>query len=856
MGKVSGSYESVVRGVSEQNPQSRRSGQHFAQVNMISDPVRGLARRHGSWLEDEQVIAGGDEYADIAEQTASSRVIPFFVGGVKYDLVVRTGPSTDEATAASSFAFCFNKETREFLPVSLGSSVLVNQLVAGGVSASANVGRYLYLAGNSILPAADEVAKWNNATNKSLLAGWVRAGAYAREFKVVLTKTDGTTVTGMYKTKAASYPTLLDTSDILASDTEYQKKVNDRVNAYNSAVTAWIGQAAEDITPANIASKLRDALIAAGVDAGDVSVQEGYIIVDSPLYVEIEMKDSGDDSLVRGVGNTVPNLDSVSSRHFVGKVVKVEPETTAGDPVYLEAFAKNETDTGWAEVVWREAAGYLMTPASVFCMATVENGVLHIAGGADELEAMSGVVEVPTYKANTVGDELSSALPTFFGRRIDYMGVFQDRLIIGAGSTLFFSRPGDYLNWFRKSVLSVQDDDPWEGYALGAEDDTIRYSVLYDRSLLLYGERFQYIVSGRSAFTPLTANIAIASSYEGAIDAQPRATGNYVFYAKHSGVVGREYSSLHQMQPGVVADVSDSDSVSQQLDKFLSGKPVEIVTMTTPNMVLLRLTGSRRRCYVYSYLDNTRSGERLYDSWSYWEWGAVVGDTVGISSDGSDILVYTLKTGLDKDRVSRVWISCEKFVRDTDLSRYPYLDSLRPATEYVSPSATASLNPESTFENLSIAVGSGEDAAFLGDSIANIERFTGWYAGDNSYVGEEYAAYFTPTNPYMKDRNDQPILAARLTLGRVSIAVTDTGGASITVSWAGQETTALKFTGRIVGQPANQVGRQPIVTTSISGYIGKEVKECKYTVSAVNWLPLTVNSIDWVGQAFFNSRRV
>jgi len=45
MAKVSGSYASVVRGVSEQVPQDRRPGQHFEQVNMISDPVRGLARR-------------------------------------------------------------------------------------------------------------------------------------------------------------------------------------------------------------------------------------------------------------------------------------------------------------------------------------------------------------------------------------------------------------------------------------------------------------------------------------------------------------------------------------------------------------------------------------------------------------------------------------------------------------------------------------------------------------------------------------------------------------------------------------------------------------------------------------------
>lgn len=849
MSKVSGSYESVVRGVSEQNPQSRLSGQHFAQVNMISDPVRGLARRHGSWLEDEKALGEGGSYPALFEQTASSRVFPFFVGGIKYDLVARTGDASG-TEAATSLAFCFDKTNRNFIPVSLGATQPVLDLIAGGVSAMANVGRYLYIAGNAIVPEAATDPVYAAASNKRLMVGWIRAGAYAREFKVTLTKADGTLVTGMYKTKAASYPELLDTSDILASDTEYQKKVNDRVNAYNSAVTAWIGEAAEDITPNNIATKLREALIAEGVASSALTVSGGYLIVDSADYVEIDMDDSGDDTLARGVGNVIENLDAVSSRHFVGKIVKVEPETTAADPVYLKAYAKNDTDTGFAEVVWREAPGVVLTPSTVFCFGTVANGVLHIAGTATELASMTGLAEVPDFSANSVGDELSTPLPTFFGRKVDYLGVFQDRLVIGSGSTLFFSRPGDYLNWFRQSVLSIQDNDPWEGYALGAEDDTIKHSVLYDRSLLLFGERFQYVVSGRAAFTPATANIAIASAYEGAIEAAPKASGNFVFYAQHSGVAGQEAASLQQMQPSSVADVSDTETASAQLDKYLEGLPHEIVTMTTPNMVLLRTAKHRRRFYVYSYLDNKRSGERLFDSWSYWDWADAVGDMVGLSKDGSDILLYSLKRGKDAAGVGTVWVSCEKFVRDTGLSPYPYLDSLRPlATGY-----TGSINPNAEFDGLNAVISSGI-RKFLGTSIGGLEEFTAAYPGEVLYVGQSFEAYVTPTNPYMKDRNGQPILAARLTLGKVSVAVADTGGMEIYVDSYGQSNRVLNFTGRILGQPNNLVGQQPIVTRSLSGSIGREVKECKYTIKAASWLPLTITSIDWTGQAFFNTRR-
>ena len=56
MAKVSGSYKSLIRGVSEQVPEERLPGQHAAQDNMLSDPVRGLIRRQGSTMIRESAM--------------------------------------------------------------------------------------------------------------------------------------------------------------------------------------------------------------------------------------------------------------------------------------------------------------------------------------------------------------------------------------------------------------------------------------------------------------------------------------------------------------------------------------------------------------------------------------------------------------------------------------------------------------------------------------------------------------------------------------------------------------------------------------------------------------------------------
>ncbi|AXN53739.1 tail tubular protein B [Sphingomonas phage Scott] len=863
MGKLSGGYESVVRGVSEQAPQNRRSGQHFAQVNMISDPVRGLARRHGSLLQDEVKLSiPATQFDSLLADTQAHKTFPFYVGDDEFDVILRTTPDA-ASLGQDGFAWCFNKSAREFIPIVYNANdIALNQLVSGGVSAVVNVGRYLYMAGNDVVPKVATVDVWNNLANRGRIAATIQLGAYSRTFSLTLVRPDGSKVIGSYTTPSSSYGGTLDTSDIplyqpdgTTLNPTYQKQVNDRVNAYNGEVTKWIGTAAAAITPANIAAMIAADLRSKGVPSA--SNIGGTVILDDPQFNDASGSDGGDGSLIRAVGGDVDNVDLVNTVHWVGKVVRVPSETTTGNAVYLKAVSREGGGSGWGPVIWRETAGFSITPQIAFIMGTVEDGKLYIASTAAGLTALSGVV-VPDYKANSVGDDLSSPVPEFFGRRIDFLAVFQDRLVIGSGATLLFSRPGDYLNWFRKSVTTVADDDPWEGFALGTEDDTIKWSTLYDRNLLLFGKRFQYIVSGRQPFTPKSASIIVSTAFEDAIDAEPKATGNFVIYGKYNGRLGSEVSSVHQVQAGSIADTPESYKISQQLDTYLAGIPVEIVTMTAPNMILLRTRTERQRVFTYSYMDDAQQG-RLFDSWSHWEWADHVGCLIGLSRDSGDVLIYTLKKGITASGASAIWVAAERMVRDTALSDYPYLDSLRPLSQYQTDSANSYLNPTyGPKAGVAVALERLSDKQFIGLPMESYADFLAQYPTQqaSAWVGASYPAYVTPTNPYAKDRNGQSILTGRLTLSSVKVAVSETGGME---GWVTRSTGAanrvLDFTGRYLASPTNIIGKQPIVSTTLSVIVGGEVRECSYTLRAKTWLPLTITSIDWTGQLFLNTRR-
>jgi len=847
MSKGSGSYESVVLGVSEQIPQDRRSGQHKEQVNMVSDPVRGLARRHGSVMRDENILTAyaSSQYAGLVADTARHKELTFFVSGVEYALVYRTEAQPNAELRELGFAWCINKDTKTLVPIVYPAvDALMTQLKSGGVSAAVNIGKYVYLAGNTIVPTYTGTDRHGASSNKSKLAAWVRGGAYSRTFKVTLTRADTTTVVGEYKTKPSAYPELLDTSDLLTSDPDYQKKVNDRVNAYNSAVTAYIGEAAEDITATNIATKIAEDLISKGVSA---TVIESTVVINDATYVEISGEDSGDGTLLRAVGNEITALDLVSTVHWVGKVVKIRPKKRGGeDAFYLEAIPKVAGDTGWAEVTWRETAGYSMQPNNVFIQGTVVGGTLYLASSASLLASIAGGTH-PPYQANTVGDQLTSPLPTFFDRKITYLGVHQDRLVIGSGATLLHSRPGDYFNWFRRSVLTVEETDAFEMYALGSEDDTIRGSTTYDRNVIYFGERFQYTVSGRTKLVPQTASMPIVSSHKDAVKAMPQTSGNFVFY----GQCNNNAAYMHQIQTGVIAESPESYEISQQLESYLRGCPVQIAAMTSPNTVLLRTDAYRYGLYTYTYLDNANGAERIFDAWSRWLWDESLGELVGITIKSDSILALVLRNGIDPSGDHQAYIAVEEFGLATALSDRPYLDSLRPVADN-----TGFINP--LMETTAYAAfGNASEYRFLGADYVLLDQVLEDYPDDaDLWAGIGYPTSVTITNPYIRDQAGKAIVAGRLTLMRLIISVAQTGALLCDVATKQGTKRTLSFVGRILGEAANAVSRQPIVTTSLSASVGREVRECEITLSARLWLPLTITAIEWVGQTFNNSRRV
>lgn len=859
MSKVASSYASVVRGVSEQIPQDRFPGQHSEQVNMVSDPVRGTARRHGSVMLDERTI--GVASLSNAQQgyARNYREYSFFVAGTEYSIVYQSA----ERTVGDALPFCYavNKDTGKFLNVVYSESTpgALNDWRYGGLSAITTVGRFVVMASNKVGPGYSVTDNYSTYGQYGVI--WIRGGAYSRTYTAKV-RVGGLVYVGSYTTMASSYPTLLDTSGIPASAPDYQKQVNDLVYAYNSAVTKWIGDAQASIQPQNIATQLRNALVANGLPTGNVGVVLSTVVLGGVSEVSID--DGGDGTLGRAVLNEVDDPAKLSTIHTNGKVVRVKPKGTDEDYYMVAQRTDSSTVSGiWGPVQWVEGPAQIVQPGEVFALGAISNdgNSLIIANSPAQLATATGYT-VPGYSPSSVGSiNDKGGVPYFFGKRITLMTVFMDRLIIVANGTIFGSRVGDYFNWFRKSRLRVDDDDPIEAYALGAEDDIIKRQVTYNKDLFMFGERKQYTISGRTVLTPNTVAVSTTSNERDSAYAQPVVVGNLLFYGKYEAAPAQTgpspYStSISQFQLGLFQDTPETYRVSQQLDKYIRGRPIELAALPAPHSVFVRTDGLDNGFYVYRFIDQAGTQTRQFDSWSRWEWDQEnVGRIIGFSVYKATLFVMVLRHSAARG----VWVGLEQFVMDSNLSVDPYLDSLRLPANFEANTGFMRRSDPTQPTNLFVAATLGSDVAYLGEDAQDYTPFKEQVLDDGlkpAKVGVGFDAYLDPTPPYVRDQNDKAIVNGRLVVGRLSVSVTDTGGMDAwRIDAEGMKRVAA-FNGRRVGLSNNQVGYQPISTATIEVPVGRANTEYKVRFTSRTWLPFTLSAIEWVGQFFNRARRV
>lgn len=803
--KISGSYASLLRGVSQQPPANRQSGQHTEQVNMIPDPVAGLIRRAGSIYKTsylDAAIVASSGVGTLLAQATGYRKIAHTSSGVDYLIMART-----EAAPASSLpaVICYNITTGQFLPVtyatSPGGAQVEDLIKSSGVSAIVSLGKYIAWGCKAVTCNIGAGVDLFPANSKASV--WVRGGAYNRVYSV----TTSTGISFQYTTPDAS-----------------------------------AAGAAASIAPAAIATALATAGNVAGVTGMTISGSTFAFNATGGLSVS----DSGDGSLLRGLYAEVSDVALLPLIAPPGQRVKVTPAATTG--YYVQAFELAATGLPLAEVVWREVSGMPQADPA-YGRALFGLGVMTVRGSGlyvgmtsqTDPSGFSGALPntigdpPPVPLKSAAGDSTSNPAPSWMRSKITYMGIFQDRFIVAAGAAVSVSAAGDYYNFFRSTVVTVPASDAFEMVAQGSEDDYIRHSVAYNKNLVLFGDRRQYVVLGGAALTPTSANMSVMSAYPDATIAPPVAAGGLIYYARsQQGHVG-----VHQIQPGSYVDSAESFPTSPQIGKYIPADPAEMEHVPgAPALLILRSRQSQRSLYVFHYLD--QADGRKQEAWHRWDFGEALGAIMAVHSTKDGLLILSFRPGYVGGVMFNGYLVAD-LLPTVPASSAPYLDSRKVFNnEY--PDSLGAYN---------IAFGSSTDRFLLGGALSTAAYWQATYPAEYATmeIGIPFESSVTLTAPYLRDNKGVAIVTGRQVISSLKVSFDSSGDVKSAVTFNATNIENLDKA-RIVGDALNIVGRQPVTSRVTSVPIGRAVGEYDCTIKSVDWLPMCITNVSWVGQSF------
>lgn len=786
--KVDGSLKSLLQGVSQQPARDRLPGQATLQQNMSSDPITGLTRRPATDLVDKLLTTDDIRgWHDFDTTDGNRYTAAFFEDSVKvFNLngVEQTVTVDSDAQAYIALAGDLRFNTIE------NETFMVNR-------------------SKTVAMEADTRTYFNNASNQAFIIQ-VLGGQYGRNYNV---KIDGTEV--------ASFTVADGSSASHVSQTRTKFIATELYNDLVSNLPSWTVVLQDDIILLYIA------------DSNDYT---------------ITVNDDFGNTNIKGNGMTVARTEDLprfAPHNFVCRVAEnTDPETDLWFRFIVDGNEDDMTTTNSVSLFGQQ--GYWQESIAPDTETTLDDAtmphVLEYSVSSGEFTFSRG-----SWKDRQVGTTTSNPDPSFVGGRINDVFTFQGRLGFLSGPNVIMSRSTDsYDFWFGSAAAQAQSD-PIDVRSK-IEASTMQSAIQQNRDLVIFSNKGQFVIFGRTSLTPENAALVLSSSFEATLNAKPVGAGRNVFFANTFG----SYTGIREFFVEGGTDINDSRSVTQHVKKYLLGTVSKLSSSSNYDTLFVQTTDDAKVLYWYQYI--WTDTEKIQSSWST----VTLPEDVAYTFFEEEIVYIVMRNG-DDFYLTRMSLDVQNsegigYHVHTDL-RFDVLgvsqafilpyDFLNDHT-LIAVQSTGCPNP-----GLSVPI----DSIVLDGSDYVVNLKADMFGGD-IIVGVAFRSEYQPTMPIIKDKDGVQVGTGKLVVSKFIVSIEDTGeinGQSISVYGDGEP---VKFTGRIVGAPDNQVGIQPLASTQFHLPFGQSVELAEVTFWTESHLPMTLLDIEWEGQYTKRGKRV
>lgn len=222
-------------------------------------------------------------------------------------------------------------------------------------------------------------------------------------------------------------------------------------------------------------------------------------------------------------------------------------------------------------------------------------------------------LELSVWDSRLSGDELVNPPPSFIGKTLNELTLFQDRLWLSAGQQVVSSQSGDLFNYWQDDWTTTVDSDRIDITLGGSSVTAAEFMIPFDRTLLILADgSAQWELQSLAAFTPADTNLVETTNYSVSKQAAPRKIGNQLYFISDQG----RFSYMWEYFPNFDRDANLGNNVTNHAEGYLPENVRRLSTSENNNLVFAWSSDQANALYVYfTYWQTT---EKQQSSWARW----------------------------------------------------------------------------------------------------------------------------------------------------------------------------------------------------------------------------------------------
>lgn len=795
---------SMLQGISQQPPHLRQDGQVTEQVNFLSHVTRGITSRPGTVLEGINIsVPLGHSFTEVD------------ISGDTYQ--VGTNSKANPNLFEDKIIILDTFGTQQTVTITPSAEDYIGDDM--DVYVYDNKEEKTVFLFNRDFPTAmiTDVTAQQAEVLKDVALITSLGGQFSHTYKIFIEDLTGNVVVGTYTTP-------------------------DGTNS---------GDAAK-VTSDFIAVQLRTSLEAQpNKPAGMVTaVQNSVVQVRGIPGVRAATEDgSGGDTLVYQT-NTAKSTTDLADLAPHGTLVRVVGLDGTEDDFWMRFEVAEETVVGngfGTEGLWRE--WYNVDEPASFDPATMPHQIKLVSPGVFSVEEVE-------WAPRARGDADTNPVPGFIGKSIRDINGFQSRLVVVAGALTNMAVTNEPNNFFKQSAVAEIATDPIEMLSTAPGEFSLQYIVPFDRDLIICGDQNQFIIEGGQGLTAANASMTQTTKFEMSSGVRPSPTGKTFLFPFTQG----EYSGIKEFFSSNTVDANQATTITELVPKLLRGQVIEMKVSTNFDTALIQTDLTKRSIYVYKYL---WSGDtKVQSAWSRWDFQD---DIENFYFDASRvyILLYSATEGFYQ-------VSMDLDIPDN--TQLGYNLALDANTSYTTDALTTEPSGETysrvtlPFPNMTIMQGDG--CTQVGQTVTSLpeEPFGDSYRyylntdsvpqGATVWAGLDYTSTLKPTMPFIRDGSNKVMRFVRLVLTRFIIHFEKSGPMTVTRSSRFRSTdVSVSNASVILDLDPNDPDTDGVESGSFDVPFREQSDISELTITASGGLPVTINEIEWVGQARGGKRR-